>query len=182
MPVIHVPETRGPCSVIFEEMHFAGYTVRDCTYLDPFVYWRIEYRMSWEGARSACQQIPGGDLVSVHNFDEKQVVNNMAENNYVNMFGNQVWPWDGVDQGVWIGLIDREKTGKGWQWADGSEYDYKDWLSMQPDQRANNKEHCAQLIGVARQATGVVAKGWNDIGCRWGMKAICKAPRVAVFP
>ena len=48
---------RGPCSVILDKMRFSGYLVRDCTYVDPFVYWRIEHRMTWEGARQACRQV-----------------------------------------------------------------------------------------------------------------------------
>lgn len=48
--------------------------------------------------------------MSIHSFDEKQVVNNMAENNYFNLYQQPQWPWDGVDQGVWIGLVDQEKV------------------------------------------------------------------------
>jgi hypothetical protein len=50
--------------------------------------------------------VPGGDLVSIHTFDEKHTVNALAENNYIVAMTNVTSDGmaTGVDQGVWIGL------------------------------------------------------------------------------
>lgn len=54
-------------------------------------------------------QVPGGDLISVHSFDEKQTLNAMSENNFIS-FDNDYTKWNGFDQGVWIGLHHSDKV------------------------------------------------------------------------
>lgn len=46
-------------------------------------------------------QVSGGELVSIHNFDEKNTVNSMAQNNFVGRYGESDKSYN---QGVWIGL------------------------------------------------------------------------------
>ena len=140
----------GPCGTILERMRYAGYLVRDCSYQDPFVYWRIEHMMTWRGARAACQavsaneqhtsvayflQVPGGDLASVHSFDEKHALNALSINNYVA-------DDNGTSAAVWIGL---RSQGKSWHWSDATAYDYKDWLSSYETLSTLDKAFCGQV-------------------------------------
>ncbi|XP_070585920.1 C-type Lectin CRL-like [Erythrolamprus reginae] len=118
-------------------------------------YAYFDQKLSWHEAEIDCQSYGrGAHLASTLTTAETLLV---AEHisTYQREFSN-----------VWIGLFDARQTGR-WRWADESPYNYKAWMSTQPD-NYNNNEHCVEL----RQSSGF--KQWNDIRCNARNAYICK--------
>lgn len=44
------------------------------------------------------------------------------------------------------------------------------------------KENCVQATSLVAAGGGSMSRGWNDADCKHTMKAICKAPRIAIYP
>ncbi|XP_061445120.1 C-type lectin lectoxin-Enh2-like isoform X3 [Rhineura floridana] len=61
----------------------------------------------------------------------------------------------------------QEAETRRWRWADESTYNYKAWMTHQPD-NFRNSEHCVEL----RRSTGF--KEWNDAQCKKLNTYICK--------
>lgn len=100
--------------------------------------------MSWTEAEAQAISL-GGHLVTVNDADE----NNWLYNTF-----------SGATQQLWIGLSDAASEGV-WKWADGSGFNYSNWLPAQPD-NAGDVENYVHLW----QGQG---GGWNDIpNSLWG--------------
>ena len=71
--------------------------------------------LNWTDAESFCQNwSPGAHLASVHSAEEQQFVQ------------------EGFPRHIWLGGSDTHKEGS-WIWSDGTQWDYSDWSSGQPD-------------------------------------------------
>lgn len=72
--------------------------VRDCLESEESAYWRMETPMIWSEAQKTCEMFRQANLVSIHNFEEKQLVYSMAlDNTY---FDKRTFE----SGGIWIGL------------------------------------------------------------------------------
>ncbi len=75
-------------------------------------------------------------------------------------------------------LFQNDDNSAEWTWVDDTELQYTDWLSGQ-----NGNGRCAQIAyAVHRGELNSVSRGWQQVDCRLSMKALCKAPRMAVDP
>merc|ERR1719158_352443 len=86
-------------------------------------------------AQSHCESL-GGNLASLHNQEEFNFVQNLIS----------------YSDRIWIGGSDVVHEGT-WTWSDGSDWDYENWLSDQPDDTPD--QNCAVIDGA----------GWRDLGC-----------------
>jgi len=78
-------------------------------------YYKTPSEMSWPEANMTCVGL-GVELASVHSIEE-------------NMF---LFNFCGYDSDCWIGLTDEQAEGY-WEWTDGSNFDYENWGSGQPN-------------------------------------------------
>merc|ERR1711915_192949 len=69
-------------------------------------------KATWTDAEQECQQ-DGGHLVSVHSEEENTFL------------ANSIVLWDNV----WLGGV---TEGQGWQWSDGTDWDWSSWASGMP--------------------------------------------------
>ena len=91
-----------------------------------------------------------GDLVSITNPDEQQLISGMTS-------------WNDEEH-YWIGLHDVEKEGD-YQWSDGSLFAYKNWKNLEPND-ALGKEDCVEIASKDPK--------WNDDDCEKHYGFICK--------
>lgn len=56
------------------------------------------FRLTWTAAQEACRRYPNADMMSVHNFPEKSLLNSLAANNNV----------AGTVSAVWTGLYRKD--------------------------------------------------------------------------
>uniref|UniRef100_A0A8P4KLD0 C-type lectin domain-containing protein n=1 Tax=Dicentrarchus labrax TaxID=13489 RepID=A0A8P4KLD0_DICLA len=89
-----------------------------------FIY--IPTEMTWADAEKNCQD-RGGNLASVHSFEEHQAIQGMI------LILTQAYPL------TWLGGYDAAQEGA-WFWSDGTRFQFNFWDEGQPDNRAN--AHC----------------------------------------
>ncbi|XP_067261216.1 lectin-like [Chanodichthys erythropterus] len=104
-------------------------------------------------AEFSCMKIvPGGHLVSVHNENDNEhlfcIVKNMNSN----------------DTRVWLGGYRLFQTGK-FRWIDGSYWDYKKWVSGEPNYNTTEEE-CVEMYWKKNDE-------WNDAHCKDGKNYFC---------
>ena len=94
---------------------------------------------SWHNAREYCSSI-GGNLATAHSEAENDMIFGVRGTN-----------------DAWIGLTDQiEYSTEGfWVWEDGSQTDYLNWATYEPNDASDN-EDCAIILGN---------KKWSDIDC-----------------
>ncbi|XP_061546210.1 galactose-specific lectin nattectin-like [Phycodurus eques] len=86
--------------------------------------------------------ILGGNLVSIHNDLENEVVRHV------------ILAGAGSFQRSWIGLHDRVVDGN-FLWTDGSPFDFNDWANNRP--RVDTNQDCAEI--------NFRDEPWSDLGC-----------------
>lgn len=75
--------------------------------------------MTWREAEEFCQE-QGGHLVSINSSEEQKFVVSLTKK-------------ESSIEGVWIGGYCTKDDTKTWNWTDGSDFDYKNWVSGYPD-------------------------------------------------
>lgn len=64
----------------------------------------VEFRLTWSAVGDqACKNFSNADLISVHDFGEKSLLNSLAMNNFMPMAGG-----DNAATGSWIGLYKKD--------------------------------------------------------------------------
>jgi len=109
-------------------------------------YYKTPSEMSWIEANMTCVGL-GVELASVHSD---------AENTFLFNFC-------GYDSDCWIGLTDEQAEGY-WEWTDGSDFDYENWGSGQP-----NNYWSQNYVIFDPSKNGQ----WNDKGDSHQAHAIC---------
>ncbi|XP_062993840.1 C-type lectin LmsL-like [Elgaria multicarinata webbii] len=118
-------------------------------------YAYFDTKLSWHEAEIECQSYGrGAHLASILTKAETLLV------------AQHISTYQRKLSEVWIGLHDVRES-KRWRWADESTYNYKAWMSQQPD-NYGGREHCVEL----RHSTGF--KEWNDVQCEKRNTYICK--------
>uniref|UniRef100_A0A671TNW3 Galactose-specific lectin nattectin-like n=1 Tax=Sparus aurata TaxID=8175 RepID=A0A671TNW3_SPAAU len=113
-----------------------------------FLY--VPSTMTWANAEKYCQS-QGGNLASVHSFDEQHVIQTMIQRQ------TSGYPL------AWLGGCDAAQEGT-WFWSDGTPFSYNYWATGQPDNRAN--ANCL-LMNFGDQ------KKFDDQPCHYGMPFVC---------
>ncbi|EPB68997.1 lectin C-type domain protein [Ancylostoma ceylanicum] len=108
-------------------------------------------------AQTRCRK-ERADLASIHSKDENDFVTEVAYGDGMGLSGMKVW----------IGLH-KNKHG-GWEWSDGTPYDYNNWDDKQPDNynchETESPEDCTQIYSSGK---------WNDLRCDGLVrKGVCK--------
>uniref|UniRef100_A0A8P4KJ53 C-type lectin domain-containing protein n=1 Tax=Dicentrarchus labrax TaxID=13489 RepID=A0A8P4KJ53_DICLA len=113
-----------------------------------FIY--IPTEMTWADAEKNCQD-RGGNLASVHSFEEHQAIQGMI------LILTQAYPL------TWLGGYDAVQEGA-WFWSDGTRFQFNFWDEGQPDNRAN--AHC-MLMNFGDQ------KKYDDQPCSYTKPFVC---------
>jgi hypothetical protein len=128
-------------------------------YIDPIdfddnKYIFVSTWLSWDDAEKYCVKT-GGHLASIHS---------LAESNFVYSMSNKaVLPrWLGASRASGAGLLD-------FSWADGSSFDYANWLLGEPTNSKGN-ENCISLS----LKTDLANQLWNDANCNTMRPSVCK--------
>ncbi|XP_039878508.1 rhamnose-binding lectin-like [Simochromis diagramma] len=103
---------------------------------------------NWTDAESSCQTL-GGNLASFHSTDEYTFIRELTRTAA------------GSYETAWVGGNDRE-TETVWKWSDGSQFDFTNWGSGQP----NNYRGDQDCMEINYEGGDFV----NDLGCdsrRW---------------
>ncbi|XP_065145780.1 ladderlectin-like [Paramisgurnus dabryanus] len=108
--------------------------------------------VNWATAEKNCQSIDA-NLASVRNKVE------------YNFLLSLIVPADTL---VWIGGHDGEIEGQ-WLWSDGSQLDFTDWCSGEPNNYQGNPESCLMINWTNN-------KCWNDAQCSSAFSYICAKP------
>lgn len=118
--------------------------------LDHFTdtyYWRLSNWTNWEDGRAACQLLDHGDIVSIHDFNELDIVIRLGDATEIGGF-------------IWIGLNCPIKNCTQYNcqlgemiWVDGASFDYYRWGSgRSPTDNVANTLH-----GIIPYVTKVAA-------------------------
>ncbi|KAI1897999.1 hypothetical protein AGOR_G00089080 [Albula goreensis] len=111
----------------------------------------IQRSMTWIEGEKYCLSI-GGNLASVHSKEEYLFLQHIIQR------GHGGYPI------VWIGGSNCVEV-KTWLWSDGSNFDYYNWNSGEPN-NSGGHENCLQMNAGGEKA-------WNDLGCSSSMYIIC---------
>ncbi|XP_065145826.1 galactose-specific lectin nattectin-like [Paramisgurnus dabryanus] len=107
--------------------------------------------VNWATAEKNCQSFDA-NLASVRST---------AENNFLLSL---LVP---ADTRAWLGGHDGEVEGQ-WLWTDGSQFDFTNWCSGQPD-NGGGKENCLEISYTTNRC-------WNDQTCSSPTSYICAKP------
>jgi hypothetical protein len=72
--------------------------------------------------------------------------------------------YNATENRIWLGLTDTNVEGT-FEWIDGSDVVYTNWLADEPNDDFGNGEDCGEL--------GPGGK-WNDVGCATARQAMCE--------
>ncbi|KAA8582717.1 type-2 ice-structuring protein [Etheostoma spectabile] len=106
--------------------------------------------MTWADAEKNCLY-HGGNLASVHGFDEHHVIQSMIQRI------THMYPL------TWLGGSDAQQEGS-WFWSDGTPFKFNYWSPRQPDNQAN--ADCL-LMNFGDQ------KKFDDQPCHYHMPFVC---------
>jgi len=108
--------------------------------------------MTWVSANSFCVGM-GSELASIHSAAEDEYLTTLCG-----------------DKNCWIGLNDVDSEGN-WVWTDGSDVNYLNWLTDQPDDNSGE-----DYVGKLSNWNGWTSDdgGWNDWGSSHYLTALCK--------
>lgn len=126
--------------------NFSVLQVTDC-YKDvtdnEIYYWRVNDLTTWKDGRGACQAIDDGDIVSIHNFNEFDVVTRLSSAKE----NSGTWPWIGL-------MCPKENTNCQLQemvWSDATTVDYDRWSSS----RLKTDNIAANMRGILRLQSSI---------------------------
>ncbi|XP_065145822.1 galactose-specific lectin nattectin-like [Paramisgurnus dabryanus] len=126
----------------------------DCPYgwtpLGVQCYKYFSYPVNWATAEKNCQSVDA-NLASVRNIVENNFLLSVLA----------------ADTSVWIGGHDAAVEGQ-WLWTDGSQFDFTNWCSGQPDNFQGN-ENCLEINYTTNRC-------WNDQPCSVRFRYICAKP------
>ncbi|XP_073724590.1 galactose-specific lectin nattectin-like isoform X2 [Misgurnus anguillicaudatus] len=109
--------------------------------------------VNWVTAEKNCQSIDA-NLASVRSIVENNFLLSLLVS---------------ADTRAWIGGHDAEIEGQ-WLWSDGSQFDFTNWCSGEPDNnKHNNPENCLEINYSNNHC-------WNDELCSFTMNYICAHP------
>lgn len=100
-----------------------GTPVKSVSY-NGHTYERYDESMSWYSAKATCE-ILGGHLATVSNSSENDAITSIVKDGYID--------------GYWLGATDEETEGV-WKWIDGSNWNYTNWESGEPNNQ-NNQDY-----------------------------------------
>ena len=126
------------------------------THSDGTIYAVTKETMNWDDARAMAQE-QGGDLVTIHNAAENDLVADLLES-------EMGWLGASDDSDRIDGAFETDYTDSedGWRWIDGSELIYANWSSTQPDDAPNNDTSGSEdCLHTNWGSDGV----WNDRNC-----------------
>ena len=126
------------------------------THSDGTIYAVTKDTMNWDDARAMAQE-QGGDLVTIHNAAENDLVADLLES-------EMGWLGASDDSDRIDGAFETDYTDSedGWRWIDGSELIYANWSSTQPDDAPNNDTSGSEdCLHTNWGSDGV----WNDRNC-----------------
>ena len=106
--------------------------------------------MNWLQAKEFCRK-SASSLTSVHSMEENQFISALARAK-------------GAEKNFWIGLSDIEKEGN-WQWEDGSNWSFSNWIPKQPNNAKGNQD-CVAISSSSEQ--------WADDPCEMQRFVVCK--------
>lgn len=133
------PAEGCPCPSVTRESH---------------VYLLCDDPVDWTRARDRCRDVPGFDLLTVETADEDAWITARVRD-----VANEHW---------WFGLNDRDREGH-FVWASGSDADYRNWSSDQPDDYGGD-EDCGHL-----NRTRTDDRKWNDLPCSTRERFVCES-------
>ncbi|CAH1237832.1 BCAN [Branchiostoma lanceolatum] len=120
----------------------------------------VRDEVSWSKAITKCIKY-GANLASIADKSENSFIASLISND------------------VWIGL---SRTGKSWNWNDGSHSTYKNWAPGQPDNNFwHGLENCVCMYSTSGRDWASAISGqtwtkgkWNDSNCKKKFHYICK--------
>ena len=98
--------------------------------------------VTWNDAQQVCESL-NSSLTSIHSAAESDFILGQVRSSDTNKF--------------WIGFTDRAKEGS-FEWVDGSDVTYTNWIEGQPDDFRSNQD-----CGMALLTRG---SRWDDANCR----------------
>ena len=104
--------------------------------------------ITWSDANTYCINNFGTTLASIHDSDDASAIEDIMTYLSLDEGGNTF--------GAWIGLY--EPSNNNWQWNDGSDYDFSDWGSNEP----NGDGDCAHFRYWGYENS---LNSWNDLNC-----------------
>ena len=107
---------------------------------------------SWNEAKITCEQ-NSGQLTSIHSTDELAFIRCLQDPSSVHT--------------TWIGA---QRTQNGFEWIDGSLFDFDNWHTSEPDNNGGN-ENC---IEVHSNPSREWHDKWNDSSCDQKKNFVCK--------
>ena len=126
---------------------------------EHFTYEITNSLLNWTEARQRCLQV-GGDLASILSADDQSKVAALLVNH----------------GGYWIGLNDRTTKGT-FVWSDGNEESFQNWAPGEPnDHRDGGRGEDCVIAAYGKLFDEEYYKTWNDLGCWYRLKSICKVP------
>ena len=122
-------------------------------------------KKEWNEAKNTCEQDCGpvgstcGQLTSIHSQDETDFIRCQQTD------ANQ-----GRQKTVHTTWVGGQRTNNGFQWIDGTAFDYDNWYTNQPDNQGGN-EDCLQVHSNPGQDWH---DKWSDAACDEKRNFVCK--------
>uniref|UniRef100_A0A914CLY3 C-type lectin domain-containing protein n=1 Tax=Acrobeloides nanus TaxID=290746 RepID=A0A914CLY3_9BILA len=135
--------------------------------------YKVLSNLNFELAQEECSLQKSGSLVSIHNHEENEFVNNLVEKSIKWDFNSNILLT------AWIGLHDLTFNKK-WRWPDDSMVDYTNWNIGEPNGEFG-RESCVETIvrlDKPNPRNPIMSHSWNDIPCSViRPAAVCKYKR-----
>lgn len=117
-----------------------------------------KFYLSWDDAANYCRNVTGGDLTSIFNQMEYDIIRGYGTQN------SPAYP-------VWIGLYNRKDVSfNSYRWMDGGYYNFTNWLTGEPVDPKNN---CYGFKTLDSE------NGYKSLGCKYQQPFICRQHSIA---
>ena len=152
---------------LFTDCILSGACPDQWTHLPGGCYRFLTEKLTWESAKQACEQLPGGgSLVKIDTKEQNDAIYEEVKN---------------IMSTAWIGLTDKAKEGE-WVWTSGQHASFTNWangpeIAMPDNYKGINRngENCVVLNSDPKsKANWAVPKRWNDESCLYKTGAICQ--------
>lgn len=140
-----------------------SFQAQNCKQTDQYFYWRVDNLLAWNSALAACEVVDKGSLLSIHDFKETSIVNELKDAKSVETY-------------VWIGLHCSATCSSSYDfvWSDGTPLNY-DKFSTHP---CDFTQACVVVYKTHLRTiddTGDITL-WQNEPCNQTSISICKAP------